>query len=105
MTLLHDGSTLYITREVATVATFASIAFTPTAGVTYIAKVNINADSGLDIFLDNVKGTGNAATTDMVLDTDFYVGSLIGLSLFFSGEIGDVEFFHGNNSDAKVVSF
>lgn len=83
----------------------AVVTDTYSAGTTASIKVRLDSTGGIDIWIDGVKGTGNANTTDAVLGAAAYIGvDYDGSSNPQTGGINNFTVYSGTFSDAEVVA-
>lgn len=85
--LFHNGTNLGWRKLISGTTYDATKAFTYIAGTTYNIKFRLSSTNGVDIWIDDVKGTNNSNTTDAVLNTNFYIGQDGSNASYQSGEI------------------
>lgn len=73
--VVTDGGTLIWRKRILATNYDAFISFPYVAGVTYRIAWRMCSVAGMDVWLDGVKGSNNANTTDAVLNTDFGIGT------------------------------
>jgi hypothetical protein len=73
--LLYSTGSFIFRKRIAGTNYDASIAITQTVGTKYKIAWRLSPITGMDIFVNGTKGTGNANTSSMQLGTYFYIGN------------------------------
>jgi len=102
--ILHDGTNIIARKELATVNNDATKALAYVEGTTYSIKARFSATAGVDVWVDNVKGTTDATTTDATVSTNFEVGSDGNSASNTLAGVGNIKIHQGNLTDAQVVA-
>lgn len=101
--ILHDGTNIIGRKRIAGVNNDATKALNYVVGTTYDIKMRLGPN-GTDIWVDDVKGTGDATATDATVAATFGVGNDGNSANFQSGSIKNLRIIKGDLSDAAVVS-
>jgi hypothetical protein len=73
--LLYSAGSFIFRKRIAGTNYDATIAVTQTVGTKYKIAWRLSPTTGMDIFVNGVKGTGNANTTAMPFSNYFYIGN------------------------------
>ena len=85
-------------------AIIATTPLTAVAGTKYHVDGRVSATNGVDVWLDGVKGTGNADVADAVTGADLQIGATAALAEHINGTIGAINLRVGNLSDEEVIN-
>jgi len=102
--LLHDGTNIIARKEISTTENDATKALAYVAGTTYSVKARFSSTAGVDIWVDDTKGTGDATATDATVAATFDVGNDGNNASYQAGAIKNLVIYRGNLSDAQVVA-
>jgi hypothetical protein len=102
--VLHDGTNAIARKRIAGVDNDATKALDYVVGTTYNIKWRFSSTEGVDIWVEEVKGTNDPTTTDATVDTDLSVGNDGNGAFYQAGSIKSVRIEQGNLNDAEVVS-
>lgn len=99
--ILHDGTNFIFRKRISGTNTDATIASSFVSGTTYKIGVRFGT-SGQDIWVDGVKGTNNANTSALQLDTVFEIGSDGNNANHAYGSIKNISIYNSALSDATI---
>jgi hypothetical protein len=103
--VLHDGTNVIARKRIAGVNNDATKALNYEVGTTYNIKWRLSSTEGVDIWVEEVKGTNNPTTTGATVDTDLSVGNDGNGAGYQSGSIKNLRIVRGDLTDAQVVAF
>lgn len=102
---MNAGNTsINATKRVSATTYNASHPVTYSANTTYSVKCRLSSTSGIDIWMDDSKGTGNANTANAVLGSAIGIGSSDTGTSPQTGGINNFTVYSGTFSDAEVVA-
>ena len=70
---------------------------------TYSIKARISSVNGVDVWIDDTKGTGDTNTDDIIKTSNFVIGAFYDNTLQQTGGIDNFTVHSGNFTDADVV--
>ena len=85
-------------------AIIATTPLTAVAGTKYHVDGRVSATNGVDVWLDSVKGAGNADVADAVAGADLQIGATAALAEHINGTIGNIVLRVGSLSDEEVIN-
>jgi hypothetical protein len=103
--ILHDGTNAIARKRIAGVNNDATKALNYVVGTTYNIKWRLSSTEGVDIWVEEVKGTNDPTTTDATVDADLSVGNDGNGAGYQTGSIKNLRIVEGNLTDAQVVAF
>ena len=103
-TIFHDGANIIIRRRLSSLNNDSTKALAYTADTTYKIKARQDSILGLDVWIEDVKGSNNANTTDSIYGVAQYVGSHYDGSLPQTGGINNFTVYSGSFTDEEVVN-
>ena len=101
---IFSGTLLFLRKRVATVNYDATKAVSYVAGTTYSFKGRVDSVNGVDLWIDDVIGTGHSNTDDVVLGSSIYVGADWDGTFQQAGGVNNFTVHKGNYTDAEVVA-
>jgi len=100
--LYYTASSLRIRKRVSSTNYDVTTAFAYSAGTTYSLKVRLDSSAGIDMWIDDSKGSNNSNTLDISFPTDLFIGSYYDGSLQQTGGINNFVVYSGGFTDAEV---
>lgn len=104
LTIFVSGTTIFFKKRVSSTSYQISKALTYVDDTTYSVKGRLSSIDGIDLWIDGVKTTGNANTSDAVYGANIYIGSYFDNSLTQTGGINNFTVHSGSFTDAEVVA-
>jgi len=100
----YDGTSLRIRKKLGAATNEASKILTYSLDTKYSVKGRFDSVNGIDIWIDDVKGTNHADTNDAIYPSDARIGSRYSDTLHQTGGINNFTVYEGRFTDAEVVA-
>ncbi|MCK4870761.1 MAG: hypothetical protein KAS93_06600 [Gammaproteobacteria bacterium] len=104
VSIIHDGTNLVIRKRLSSVDYDATKALAYVADTTYIIKGRIDDENGVDLWIEDVKGTGDSNTDSPDFGSALYVGSDYDGSGQITGGIDELTWYSGHLTDSEMVA-